>query len=405
MASQRRCKIADLASSSAGSIAIGPFGSALKAELYTESGVPVLRGQDIGVGKHPQRSGTFVAPETARRLARSLVREGDLVFPHRGAIGEVGLIGDDEFLLSSSMMKLTVDRSKAEPAFLMYYFRGPGRRELMMRASTVGTPGIAQPLASLREIDLALPSLGEQRAIAEVLGALDDKIAANTKLAATADALAMSLFVRSLGSETREYEISEVADLVTRGITPSYVDGGSDATMVLGQRCVRGQRVDLGPARWTDPARVKSEKLLSPGDVLINSTGMGSLGRVGRWTYAREATVDSHVTLVRFNDAVVNTTFAGFALLRLEREIEVLAEGSTGQTELPRGSLARMKICVPSNENALPLAETLDALVAMAEQVRNEKQALAATRDALLPQLMSGKLTVHAAEAIAEELA
>ncbi|WP_208019953.1 restriction endonuclease subunit S [Pseudomonas sediminis] len=190
--------IGELAADDDGAIAIGPFGSSMKADVYTATGVPVVRGTNLK--GQPGFSGdvVFVPKEVAARFARCVVRPGDLVFPHRGAIGEVGLVtaqGYDEWMLSTSMMKLRTHPEKLDPHFAFYYFRSPaGRHQLLRNASQVGTPGISQPLASLRACEIVLPPLREQRAIVEVLQALDEKIEQNRKTGQALDELVRATF-------------------------------------------------------------------------------------------------------------------------------------------------------------------------------------------------------------------
>jgi type I restriction enzyme S subunit len=98
-------------------------------------------------------------------------------------------------MLSTSLMKLTCDPAVVDPAFLFYFFRsGQGQHELLRNASTVGTPGIGQPLASLRSITVPVPPLIEQLAIAHILGTLDDKIELNGRMNETLEAIARALF-------------------------------------------------------------------------------------------------------------------------------------------------------------------------------------------------------------------
>jgi type I restriction enzyme, S subunit len=181
-----------------GSIAIGPFGSRMKSNLYVPFGVPVIRGNNISETRSLVGDFVYVANAVANGLKASNVFPGDLFFPHRGAIGQVGIVPRgqaDRYVLSSSLMKLTCDVSMVSPTFLFYFFRSPlGRHELLKNASTVGTPGIGQPLASLRSIKVLLPPLPEQRAIAHILGTLDDKIELNRQMNETLEAMARALF-------------------------------------------------------------------------------------------------------------------------------------------------------------------------------------------------------------------
>lgn len=188
-------RIDDLKAKEQGSIAIGPFGSRMKSEVYTQSGVPIIRGNNLGKGKHPSGDFVFVPEDFAKQLGNANVYEGDLVFPHRGNIGEVGVVANGHFVLSTSLMKLSVDRTLVNPFYLYYFFRSNlGRYELLKNSSTVGTPGIATPLTSLRGIEVPLPSLPVQDSIANILGTLDDKIALNQRRCETLEAMVQGLF-------------------------------------------------------------------------------------------------------------------------------------------------------------------------------------------------------------------
>lgn len=189
----------------------------MKADTYTAAGVPVVRGANITNSRTPTGEFVFVSEETAASMPGCILCPGDVVFPHRGAIGEVGLIEgppNTRMMLSTSLMKFTPDSRQLAPMFVYYFFRSrDGRSELLKRASTVGTPGIGQPLESLRSIEMPLPPIEEQRGIAATLGALDDKIESNRRVAAVCDELADALAARALSEHpTRFAELSELVE-------------------------------------------------------------------------------------------------------------------------------------------------------------------------------------------------
>ncbi|WP_456268770.1 restriction endonuclease subunit S [Kushneria sp. AK178] len=177
-------------------ISIGPFGSRMKSDCYVDSGVAVIRGTNLGSGPDFINSLVYVSEEKANELASCNAYRGDLVFPHRGAIGEVGIVENDQrYLLSTSLMKLTCDTEKVEPKFVYYFFKSShGRHELLKNSSQVGTPGIGQPLSSLKAIEIPLPPLYVQKSIANVLGTLDAKIQLNRQINQTLEQMAQALF-------------------------------------------------------------------------------------------------------------------------------------------------------------------------------------------------------------------
>src|SRR3990170_8417227 len=169
MASEwRTCTVDQIKADDDRAIAIGPFGSRMKADRYVGDGVPVIRGNNISDTRTLVGELVFVSDETADELRSCNVFPGDLVFPHRGAIGQVGIVPSDEvsrYILSTSLMKLSCNQDLVDPLFIFYFFRSQqGRHALLQNVSTVGTPGIGQPLTSLRSISVPVPPLREQHA-------------------------------------------------------------------------------------------------------------------------------------------------------------------------------------------------------------------------------------------------
>lgn len=185
--------------------------------------------------------------------------------------------------------------------------------------------------------------------------------------------------------------IDSISSLVTRGIAPKYDD--SSDQIVLNQKCIRDHTIDISLARRHLPKKI-NEKWISKGDLLINSTGTGTLGRVAQvWFDANNMTVDSHVTIVR-PKAPILQSYIGFWGLSHESEIEAQHTGSTGQTELPRERVKSLELPLPDSVtlekfNALIIPMT-NAIVSNQE----ENTRLYQLRDTLLPRLMSGEIDV-----------
>jgi type I restriction enzyme, S subunit len=157
--------------------------------------------------------------------------------------------------------------------------------------------------------------------------------------------------------------LSELCQLINRGNSPVYVEEGG--LLVVNQRCIRDQHLSLAEARRTDTAKkaVSPDRILRPYDILVNSTGVGTLGRVAQVVdMAVQATVDSHVTIVRPDPSRISPRFLGFALRNSEAAIESLAEGSTGQTELARSRLSGLQLSIPPREHQRAIGDLLGSL-------------------------------------------
>ena len=133
----------------------------------------------------------------------------------------------------------------------------------------------------------------------------------------------------------------------------------------------------------------------------MNSTGVGTLGRVAQiWNIPELTIVDSHVTVVRADPVQVSPFYMGLNLTGREIEIEALGEGSTGQTELSRLRLGMLEVLAPARSVLGAFDILVEPMLRRVAASRDEDAALAATRDLLLPKLMSGEIRLRDAEVI-----
>jgi type I restriction enzyme S subunit len=160
----------------------------------------------------------------------------------------------------------------------------------------------------------------------------------------------------------QELPLSELCLLISRGVSPAYDEVGIP---VLSQRCIRENRVLFEVARFTNPLkkRVPIEKMVRLHDVLVNSTGVGTLGRVAQVKRIEgNLTVDSHVSIVRPDSAKIDSIFFGYAMVFNQPKIEAMGEGATGQTELSRTRLGNeTRIPVPKIQVQKRIAAILSA--------------------------------------------
>ncbi|MDQ2668061.1 MAG: restriction endonuclease subunit S, partial [Gemmatimonadota bacterium] len=158
--------------------------------------MPVIRGANMGQGRWVGGEFVYVSPQKADALAANCARPGDLIFTQRGTIGQVALVpsgGADRYLISQSQMKLTVDIYKTSALFLYYVFTSL-EQQCYIRQHAIQTGVPHTNLGILRNTPLRLPPVAEQRNIATVLGGLDDKIELNSRMNATLEQMARTLF-------------------------------------------------------------------------------------------------------------------------------------------------------------------------------------------------------------------
>lgn len=407
-----------------------------RPDEFVEEGVAFIRAADMDAGRVLFDSASKINAKARRRITKGIGAPGDILLSHKGTVGKVALVPDDApaFVCSpQTTFWRTLQPETLDGRYLYALLRSPSfHAQLATRAGeTDMAPYVS--LTSQRGLSVTLPPIEVQRAIASILGVLDDRIELNRRMAETLEAMARALFkswfvdfepvrAKAEGRPTGlpddlaallpdifgddELPVGwkrmplrpKLARSVVRGLAPAYATSG---ILVLNQRCVRGAKVDLSNARRHDVRRraVGEERLIEAGDIVINSTGVGTLGRVGQVRRLREPlTADSHVTIVKPNTSNVSDNILGMSLLDLEPAIETLGHGSTGQTELSREFVNALQIVVPDElvQNAfdritVPLRDRADAAL-------EEAETFAQLRDTLLPKLISGELRIADAE-------
>ncbi len=388
-------------------IAMGPFGSNIKVDCFVDKGIPVLNGSNLEGFELSEKSFRYVTKEKADSLKKANAYKGDVVITHRGTLGQIVYIPQtaqrDRYVISQSQFRVKCNK-KVLPEYFVYYFHTPiGQHKLLSNASQVGVPALARPSSTFQKIEIEIPDLETQRKVVKLIGSLQTRIKTNAEindnLQQQAAAIFRSWFVDyvpfggTVPDEWKNVTLEDITTLVSRGITPKYAD--DTGQIVINQKCIRNHMIDLSFARSHRP-KVINNKWLQFGDLLINSTGDGTLGRAAQvWFQPHNLTVDSHVTIVR--PAAENMIFyIGLWGTQHEKEIESLHTGSTGQTELPRDRVKAIELLLPDKETL----ERFNALIApMAAAIvsnQEENNRLASNRDALLPKLMSGKIDVSA---------
>ena len=187
-------------------------------------------------------------------------------------------------------------------------------------------------------------------------------------------------------SEWHEVPLRELVGYISKGIAPSYAEEASETTIrVLNQKCNRNFRISYGDSRLHDTLKKKvpPERYVKPDDILINSTGAGTAGRIAQIEDVPSATtIDGHMTLIRSNGKVTQK-FLGYALKAHQWEVLQLDEGSTGQTELNRDRLLdEIMINYPvsfDEQNAIvDTLESIDRKLIVNEQLNDNLQQQAA---------------------------
>ncbi|KAB2320298.1 restriction endonuclease subunit S [Betaproteobacteria bacterium SCN1] len=393
-------------------IAMGPFGSNIKVETFVESGVPVISGAHLHGIRVEDGVFNFVTDEHAERMKNSNVFRGDVIFTHAGNIGQVAYIPQDSqyerYVISQRQFYLRCDLSKADPVFISYFFHSnEGRHKLLANASQTGVPSIARPSSYLKTIELSLPPLEEQRAIAETLSVLDDRIDNLRRINATLEAIAAALFKSrfvdfdgvppegmqesELGLIPKGWRIGtfgDVAEHPRRSVQPEEIESSTPyiALEHMPRHCIA-----LGD--WGIAAGLESNKYeFKRGEILFGKL-RPYFHKVG--VAPLDGVCSTDIVVI----APKSPAWFGFVLAHASSDqfVEYTNAGSTG-TKMPRTSwreMSRYAVVLPPEPIATAFNKQVQQIAEKIIANVHESRTLAALRDTLLPRLISGQLRVN----------
>lgn len=414
----REVTIGDIAAPVRNALVGGPFGSNLVSHDYVSAGVPVIRGQNMG-GRWVDGEFAFVTEAKAESLNANLARPEDIVFTQRGTLGQVSLVpagAFERYLVSQSQMKLTVNREMADPRFFYYVLSTPEQQDYI-RQNAIQTGVPHTNLGILRGTPIPLPPLPEQRAIAHILGTLDDKIELNRRMNETLEAMARALFqswfvdfdpVRAKAAGRDPGLPKAIADLF-----PDSFEQSELGEIPAGWDVVRlGDLLELayGKALKSEDRRDGDVPVYgSNGQVgwhdewLVVGPGI-VVGRKGNPGVATWAPTNFFVIDTAFYVIAKNTCQSLHVLFHMVRTHDLASLGADSAVPGLNRHIAYMSKQVLPPRLLLDKFESSTKLLAeRVHQTGEESRVLARLRDTLLPKLISGQLRVRDAERFVRE--
>ena len=262
-------------------------------------------------------------------------------------------IGDNPIIVSPAYFVFEVTNTdQLLPEYLMMWFRRPEfDRNAWFYTDADVRGGMGKE--SLLDMQLPIPSITHQREIVAEYETLTRRIRLNEQmiqhLEDTAQALYRKMFMDGIDKENlpegwRMGTIEELSEFIIAGVIPQYVENSE--YKVLGQRCVHDHIIDINFAKLHNP---KANCLyLRDGDILINSTGSGTLGRAGQiFNTPENLAFDSNMTLVRPKfDFIID--YLGITIFDKEEYFIQISQGSTNQTRLYCSMVKPIEIIIPS---------------------------------------------------------
>ena len=421
-----------------GDVQTGPFGSQLHAADYVPDGIPSIMPQNIGDNRIVEDGIARITLADAERLARYRVKAGDIVYSRRGDVERRALVRttEDGWLCGTGCLRVRFGDDNVVPAYASYYLGHPSVREWIVRHAHGATMANLNT-SILSSLPFVVPPPLQQRAIAHVLGTLDDKIELNRRMNQTLEAIARALFTswfvdfdpvhakaegrqpEGMNAETAalfpsEFEESDI------GSTPQgwRVEPLSMAAHVNPGRPLR--RGDVAP--YLDMANVPITG--SRANTWVNRPfGSGARFQNGDVLVARitPCLENGKTAFVDFlNDEQVGWGSTEFIVLRSRaplppvwayclardsnfREYSIRSMGGTsGRQRVPAEAVSRFKVVIPADPIAERFTRIVEPLFDAIKHYDEESRILASVRNTLLPRLLSGELPLPVADALVE---
>jgi|SaaInlStandDraft_4_1057021.scaffolds.fasta_scaffold05764_3 type I restriction enzyme, S subunit len=409
---------------------------------YWNGKIPWLSVVDFNTGnKHVSETKETITDLGLQKSSTKLLNAGQLIISARGTVGALAQL-DKSMAFNQSCYGLDAKIEYTINDFLYYLVKKKVRD---LQQITHGAVFDTITKDTFKQVEVQLPSLPTQKKIAHILSTLDDKIELNRKMNQTLEEMAQALFkswfvdfdpvhakancssdeelelaAKELGiakdvlelfpSEFEDSELGMIpkgwsvkflSDIVLvnkRGFSPKYSDTG---IKVINQRCVRNHNVIDEAIQYHNPIlkKVPLDVYHKSNDILINSMGVGTLGRVSQKSIVKdEAIIHSCITIIRANENEVSSFILGQYFMSIESKLIGLGIGTTGQTSLKNKELDQMQIIVSDLNVQQVATELLSKYRVMIDTNLETNKVLSSTRDTLLPNLLSGEIDVSELE-------
>ncbi len=406
-------------------IQTGPFGSQLHQRDYVPVGTPIITVEHLGQNRITTQDLPYVSDCDRVRLSRYALQEGDIVFSRVGSVDRRALVRKEEegWLFSGRCLRVRPDSRKIDSGYLSYFF-GLATFQEYVRSIAVGATMPSLNTKILSDVPIVYPPLPTQRAIAHVLGTLDDKIELNRRMNETLESMARAIFqdwfvdfgpTRAKMEGRAPYLPPEVWSLFPERLADSELGPIPEGWGVRGLGEVASQRRDGANPKHIDPSASyiglehmpKRSIALSEwrsADGLASNKFRFRLGDIlfGKLRPYFHKVGIAPVDGVCSTDIVVitpkSTTWSALVLLYASTDefVAYTDQASTG-TRMPRTSWTTMSaypLCVPSDSIVTVFQSTVQPMIERIMANIHESRTLAALRDALLPRLVSGEVGV-----------
>ena len=390
-------KLSDIAD-----VQTGPFGSQLHQRDYVDVGTPCIMPCNIGANLDVKTDNiAHLKDADILRLNKYCVKVGDIIYSRRGDIEKCAYINQlqEGWLCGTGCLRIRPNTAMCFPKYLAYLLSTKESKKWIV-ANAVGTTMLNLNSSILNTMPISLPPLAEQKRIADILSAIDDKIELNRRINANleqqAQALYKSWFVDfepfggKMPEDWKEGRLEDIGEIVGGG-TPSK--SISDYYTSNGIAWITPKDLSLTHAKFTSKGEIditelgyvhSSAKLMPRGSILFSSRAP-----IGYISIAKNdiCTNQGFKSVIPYNGC---TAYIYYYLLANTLNIEAQASGSTFK-EASGTLMKSLDILIPDDITLAKFEHTMHPFLEQQELIEEQNYDLSNLRDTLLPRLMKGE--------------
>lgn len=350
-------------------------------------GIPLITAKIVKNGRIEEPNEFIPFEDYDERMQRGIPKAGDVVVTTEAPLGEVAQLDGRKLSVGQRLITLRGKDGLLDNSYLKFLMMSEFvQNQLVARATGTTVIGIKQK--ELRKILLAIPPYTEQRTIAGILDALDNKIELNRRMNQTLESMARAVFAEMMKDESGRMKVGTVGEdfNLTMGQSPpgeTYNEEGEGIPFFQG-RADFGFRYPENRVYCTAPTR-----FAKAGDTLVSVRAP-----VGDVNMAKEeCAIGRGVAAVRHKTGSRSYTY--YAMKSLEEDFGKFEAEGTVFGSINKADFQNLEIGIPTTEQVEQFEKTCYPIEQMIENNEKESRTLASLRDTLLPRLMRGEVRVR----------
>jgi type I restriction enzyme S subunit len=319
---------------------------------------------------------------------------GDILIPTVGTLGSVSYVNENRGCIAQNLIALRTKSDKCLGEYLYYHLCNSMERQRLLNLDIGGVqPSIKVP--HLLDLEIIIPPLSTQRAIAATLSCLDDKIELNNCINANLEAQAQAIFESWFDSQgDKSWKYRKLSDIAMVNPQRNLKKGVHAPYLEMANLSTHGSF----PSNWETKIFSGGMKFKNGDTILARITPCLENGKTAYINFMKEGEIgygSTEYIVLSAKDSYPNEVLYFLARTEDFRNYAIKnMTGTSGRQRVSADIIERYKIKIPPKEVVDKYRALFNLYMSIIRENSFESRTLAAIRDALLPRLMSGEIEI-----------